>query len=273
LAADLSRLDPKEAVAKTKKPRAGKNAKTREKRTTDSPFSMDFGGVHYDPKNPANLLDLKNKQQFLCSAAQHVPRFADSLLEATVPLIVDQIKSRGSLPKKSSPEYNDFWSRAIAAIRDWARSFHIDVNWIVDEAWGIVIVAIDYFQKKIEPLKAFGTWRRSLHPGTGTHPFLLPAWNPHQESPGAYAVRANKAWTQVRKEYIATKKKELSEAGLKGVPRSREREFSEELRFEWAVLYRCAGKSIEELADTYREDAEAIRISVSRILKDLGLAG
>ena len=135
-------------------PRARKNAKAREKRTTDSPFSMDFGGVYYDPKNPANVLDLKNKQQFLSSAAQHVPRFADSLLEATVPLIADQIKRLGSLPKKSSPEYNDFWSRAIAAIRDWARSFHIDVNWIVDEAWGIVIVAIDYSNNEIDPVKA-----------------------------------------------------------------------------------------------------------------------
>ena len=69
---------------------------------------------------------------------------------------------------------------------------------------------------------------------------------------------------------MAATKAELAKAGLERVPGQRKRRLNKEFPFEWAALHRCAGKSIEEIADQYAEDTEAIRISVSRILKGLG---
>ena len=103
-----------------------------------------------------------------------------------------------------------------------------------------------------------------------THSAVI-AWKPREESPAAYAVRANRAWKQLRNEYIAATKIELENAGLETVPKRRKRQFSEELRFKWAVLHKCAGTSIKQLADESRQDTEVIRIAISRILKDLGL--
>ena len=88
--------------------------------------------------------------------------------------------------------------------------------------------------------------------------------------PGLYRIRADREWRRLRDEYIQATIAELENAGLKRVPAPRKRRFATELRFTWAVLHRCCGKSIDELADEYREETETIRISVSRILKDLG---
>jgi hypothetical protein len=220
----------------------------------EGPFSNDYADIYYDPKDPTNLWDLQNRQQFLRAAAQHVPRFADSLFEMTCPLIREWFDRHGSLPKQASPDYRKFYSQVFAAIRDWARGFNIEVGWVVEEAWTIVVVAIGYANKGIDPLTAFGTWWRKTHPGGDTRAFLLPAWNPREESQTAYAVRANKAWKQLRDEYITATKIELEKAGLEAVPKRRKRQFPEELRFEWAVLHKCEGTPIEELADKYREE-------------------
>jgi len=234
------------------------------------PFSNDYADIYYDPKDPANLWDLQNRQQFLHAAALHVPRFADSLFEAAFPIVRERIEGHGSLPQSGSPDYSEFYAQIFAAIRGWAREFNIEVGWVVQEAWEIVVVAITYAHKGIDPLKAFGTWWRSKHPGNGTRAFLLPSWNPREESPTAYAVRANRAWKQLRDKYIAATKIELENAGLEAVPKRRKRQFPEELRFKWAVLHKCAGTPIKKLADESRQDTEVIRIAISRILKDLG---
>jgi hypothetical protein len=57
---------------------------------------------------------------------------------------------------------------------------------------------------------------------------------------------------------------------LEPIPARRKRRLDKKLQFEWAAFRLCARMPVEELADQYREDTEAIRISVARILKDLG---
>ena len=226
--------------------------------------------IYYDPRNPANLKDFQNRQLFLRIAAEKVPGFALSLFKVTGRIIRDWIKRNGSLPRPDSPGYKEYYTRFFGVIRKWATQYHIEADWVINEAQDIAIVGLLYAQKGIDPVLAFGTWRRAL-PVKNTHrTFELPAWDPYAETPEAYRIRADREWQRVRDDYIQATSAELERAGLKQVPAPRKRKFVTELRFTWAALHRCSGKSIDELADEYREDTETIRISVSRILKDLG---
>jgi|ERR1017187_1554038 hypothetical protein len=222
--------------------------------------------IYYDPKNPENLKDFQNRQLFLRIAAEKVPGFALSLFKVTGRISGDWIKRSRSLP----PPDREYYIQLFGAIRKWARRYHIEADWVISEAQDIAMVGPLYAQKGIDPVLAFGTWRRAL-PVKNTHrAFELPAWDPYAETPEAYRIRADREWQRVRDDYIQATSAELERAGLKQVPAPRKRKFVTELRFTWAALHRCSGKSIDELADEYREDTETIRISVSRILKDLG---
>jgi hypothetical protein len=109
-----------------------------------------------------------------------------------------------------------------------------------------------------------------MRPRSANRIFQLPAWDPTVESESSYIARSDAAWKQLRGEYVTVTKLELAKAGLKKLPARRKRRLNAELRIEWAALFRCAGWSIEEIADRDAEETEAVRISVSRILKDLG---
>ena len=156
-----------------------------------------------------------------------------------------------------------------SALREWAKCYHIEVPWVIDEAWQIVFSAILYAQKGIDPVKAFGTCRRKMQPRMDSRSFQLPPWDTEAESETSYVKRANEAWAKSRDEYIAETKRALESKGFLKVPRRRKRKYTDK-HLEWAVLYQCAPKSINELAEQYREDTETIRISVTRILKPLG---
>jgi len=235
----------------------------------EDPLFNLYARIYYDPKNPANLRDFQNRQVFLRAAAQNVPGFADSLFKVTWARIHDWIKLNGSLPRPDSPAYGEFYSQIFAEIRGWARSYKIEVNWVIDEAFSAVVLGLRYAETGIDPVEAFGGWRRT-HAGTAMRAFQLPAWEPLEECEPSYIARADRAWRQARKQYIAATKADPANAGRKLLPAPRKRRISPGLRLKWAVLHRCAGKSIEELADEYREETEPIRISVSRVLKDLG---
>ena len=43
-----------------------------------------------------------------------------------------------------------------------------------------------------------------------------------------------------------------------------------EMRYEWAALKQCSGKTIAEIADLYEEDSEVVRRATNRILDNLG---
>jgi hypothetical protein len=230
-----------------------------------------YPGIYYDPKNPANIKDLQNRQLFLRIASQKVPDFAGSLFESTVPVIAEGVKVNGSFPRRDSPGSDEYYIQAFSAIREWARRFNIEAAWIVSEAYGIVILGLRYAESGIDPVLAFGGWRRKMHPRKTHQAFLLPAWDPEAETPAAYVVRADQEWQRLRDQHIEAKKAELERSGFRKVPAPRTKKFSLELRLTWAVLHRCGGKSVDDLADEYREETEAIRISVARILKDLGL--
>ncbi len=236
----------------------------------DEPFFNRYANIYYNPKNPANLKDFENRQLFLGAAARVVPDFADSLFKATHPLILDWIKEHGSLPtQKDPPRWTEFYTGIFEAIRDWAKTFSIDTEWVIAEAYDASIVALTYAEKGIDPMKALGTWRRSRH-GSARKPFDLPAWDPYRESEDAYIVRANTAWELVRAQHVEETKSRLEVEGAAPMPAKRRRRPDPDVRFEWAALNWCAGKSINELADQYLEDTEAIRIAVARVLKDLG---
>jgi hypothetical protein len=236
----------------------------------EDPLSNSYAGIHYDPKDPGNLRDFVNRQLFLCAAAHYVPRFAASLFEVTWAIINDRIARNGSLPRSDSADSGEFYSRLYGAIREWAKGFRIEADWVINEAHDATILGIRYTQTGIDPVTAFGSWRRSICAKDITRPFQLPTWDTNAESESGYIARADNAWRQARDEYVAATKNELERAGLREVPARRKRRLDPELRLEWTALYRCGGKPIEELADHYCEETEVIRISVSRILKDLG---
>lgn len=233
------------------------------------PLYNRYAGIYYNPENPENLQEFESQQLFLRAAAQHVPGFADSLFKAVIPRVIDQVKKYGSLPQFGSPRFNEYSLGISAAILAWAKSFHIDVEWVLREAFDAAFLGLQYVRKGIDPLEAFGTWRRGAD-GALRRAFQLPAWEPYAESEENYTRRANAEWKQARNEHVAATKGELASARAWKVRPRRKRRLGADLHFKWAALHRCTGMSIEELADLYSEDTEAIRISVSRILKDLG---
>ena len=235
----------------------------------DEPLFNRYARIYYNPKSPANLRDFENMQLFLGAAARNVPGFADSLFQTTHSIMEDWFRKHGAFPRPSSPEQAEFHTRIVDAIRDWARTFNIETEWVIREAFDATVVALTYAGKGIDPVKALGTWRRP-HEGSSRKPFDLPLWDPYTESEGTYLARANTEWERVRDQHIADTKTELKNEGAVPVPAKRKREADPDVRFEWAAMKRCAGKSIKELADQYLEDTEAIRIAVSRVLKDLG---
>jgi hypothetical protein len=236
----------------------------------EEPLFNRHGGVYYDPKNPANLKDFENRQLYLRAAEQKVEGFSNSLLEVALPLIAVRIQSHGSLPTPSAPDFEAFGSQIMSAVQDWAKSFHIDVAWVHQQALDALDVKLFHIYEKIDSTQIFGMWRRSItSPRLMT--FELPGWDPLVESESRYVARADREWRRLRSEYVGRAKAELDEHNFKRVPSRRKRRLSPELRFEWAALHRCAGVSIESLADQYREETEAIRISVSRTLAELGL--
>jgi len=236
----------------------------------DDPVPDWHTGIFYDPKNPENLKDFQNRQLFLRIAAQNVPEFAKSFFEATSTLISGWIRDHGSLPAYGSSASKEYSSRYFDITSDWARRFNIEADWVINETRDIALSGILYSRKGIDPVLAFGTWRRSLRPTTAKRSFLLPAWDPNTETQPAFIARANGEWRRLRDEYVSATKAELEKAGLKRVPASRMRNFAKELRYTWAALHQCAGTPIDALADQYRQETEAVRISVTRILRDLG---
>lgn len=235
----------------------------------DDPFK-NYPGTYYDPRNPANLKDLQNRQLFLRLAAEHVPGFVVSLFEAAVPVIGDWMKRNGSVPHGGSPGSREYYTLLYGAIRRWARRYNIEVDWMISEAHSAVFIGLLYAQKGIDPALAFGTWRSKLRVRKAYRDFRLPAWDSEAESPQAYIDRADQEWRRVRDEYIESTRAELAAAGLKQIPIPRKRRLTNEARFTWAVLHQCSGKSVDEVADEYREDTETVRISVARVLKELG---
>ena len=77
-------------------------------------------------------------------------------------------------------------------------------------------------------------------------------------------------WGQVRDAYVEQTEHDLLKIGLKRVPAKRKKKVAAEVRFEWAALRQCTETSIDDLADQYSVESEAIRVSTSRILKGLG---
>jgi hypothetical protein len=232
------------------------------------PLYNRYAGIYYNPENPDNLQEFESQQLFLRAGAQHVPGFADSLFEAVIPRVHDQLKRYGSLPRFGSPRFREYSLEMSAATLAWAKSFHIDVDWVLREAFDAGFMGFQYVRKGIDPLEAFGTWRRGAD-GSARRAFQLPAWDPFMESEKNYIRRANAEWGQAREEHIAARKLELARAGASSVRPRRNTRLGAALHFKWAVLHRCAGMTFEELADLDGEDLEAIRISVSRLLKDL----
>jgi len=233
------------------------------------PLYNRYAGIYYDPESPANLQEFETHQLFLRAGARHVPGFADSLFEAVIPRLLDEIKKYGSLPRFGSPRFSKYSLEMSHAILAWAKSFHIDVDWVLREAFDAAFVGFQYVRKGIDPLKAFGTWRRGAG-GSATRAFQLPAWDPYAESEENYIRRANAGWTQSRKEHIAAMKLELGRANASKVRPRRKTRLGADFHFKWAVLHQCASMTVEALADLDGEDVEVIRISVSRLLNDLG---
>ena len=246
-----------------------------------------YAGIYYDPRDSANLKTLQDRQLFLGAAARVVQRFVESLFEVVWNLSTERIRTSGALPRRNSQEFTDYNDKRalprrnsqeftdyndklFAATAKWAKDFNIEAPWIIDEAYSAVVCGLLYAGKGIDPIEAFGTWRRSTPVLNRKWAFQLPAWDPPAESERAYIARANREWPRLRDEYVAATKAELARSGLERVPARRRRRVNPEFRFEWAALHRCGGKPIEELADQYREDTEVIRISVSRTLKGLG---
>ncbi len=233
------------------------------------PIYNRYAGIYYNPESPDNLQEFEGHQLFLRAGAQHVPRFADSLFEAVIPKVAYQLKRYGSLPRFGSPRFRKYSLETSAATLAWAKSLHIDVDWVLEEAFTAAFMGFQYAHRGIDPLEAFGTWRRGVG-GSATRAFQLPAWDPYFESEEDYIRRANAGWRQARKEHIATRKLELARARASKVRPRRKTRLGADFHFKWAVLHRCADMTFEELADLEGEDVEAIRISVSRLLRDLG---
>jgi hypothetical protein len=235
------------------------------------PFGL-YAGIYPSPKEPLSLAEFQNQQLFLQTAAQTIPGFASSLFGPTWELFTDWSKANAGGSKPDAEAYGEVQSRVVGMIRDWARYFNIEIGWVITEAYDAVILSLRYWELGKDPVNAFGAWRRTMTPRDAIRAFELPSWDPFAESATKYVARADRAWKRARNQYLRDTQDELKKAGLKPVPKSRKRRLGPDLRFTWAAWHRCAGRSIKDLADEYKEDTEAIRISVSRILKDLGFS-
>lgn len=234
-------------------------------------FIRGYTGIFYDPKEPSNLKSFQDQQVFLRIAARIVPDFARSLLVPGSTVIADWIERHGSVPTPTSPAYSEYCSQFLKVVRDWAAGFKIETNWVIAEACDTIFSGIVYAEKGIDPVLAFGTWRRSPQPTRDIRPFQLPAWNPRVETKPSYVTRADRAWAQLRDAYVKETESDLVRVGLKRVPAKRdENEVTAEVRFEWAALRQCTITSIDDLADRYGVETERIRVSTDRILKGLG---
>jgi hypothetical protein len=244
-----------------------KSAELAHNRHTEPPLANRYAGIYCEPKPPVNLKDFGNQQAFLSAAALAVPKFAASLLTATFRLTAARIKSHGSLPRWGAPDFDEYSARFVHAVRKWAKDFHIEADWVIREAVDAALTGLVYYQRGIDPVKAFGTWRRPIR-GSAKAQLELPAWQPYMESEQSYIARLDAALKEWIDSHIAAKKSEL--AGVKPVPARRKRGPEPDKRFEWAALHRCIGTPIKTLADQNCECTEVVRISVSRVLKDLG---
>jgi hypothetical protein len=233
-------------------------------------FIRGYAGIFYDPREPSNLKIFQDQQVFLRIAAKIVPDFARSLLVPGSTVIADWITRHGSVPAPTSPAYSEYCSQFLKVAREWARRFNIETNWVVTEACDTVLSGIVYGGKGIDPVLAFGTWRRTPKAGGETRAFQLPAWNPRVETDAAYVARADSAWEQLRDAYVVETKNEMIKAGQKRVPAKRKNKVAPEVRFEWAALRQCTSTPIADLADRYGVETEEIRVSTDRILRGLG---
>jgi hypothetical protein len=106
----------------------------------------------------------------------------------------------------------------------------------------------------------------------------LPTWNPYTESEAHFKQRFDEVLAQASKQAIEKRdqalfaiKQELDRVRERPMPRNRRRgNVVPEMRYEWAALRQCSGKTIVEIADLYEEDSEVVRRATNRILDSLG---
>ena len=236
----------------------------------EDPFSGTHRGVYYNPTDSTNLKDFQNRQAFLRIAAQHVPGFAESFCTAALGVMGERIKQHGSLPSPNEPDFREYYSHFYDAVRTWARKYNIEVDWVINEAPTLAASILHYRDKGIAPILAFGTWRRTIRVKKAYRNFSLPAWDPEAELPGDYVVRVDREWRRVRDDYIKKTKADLAAAGMKPIPLPRKSRLTNERRFIWAALHQCLGKSVDEIAEDSHEETEVVRISVARVIEELG---
>ena len=144
--------------------RFGSNQPPDEERS----FIRSYAGIFYDPKEPSNLKIFQDQQVFLRVAARIVPDFARSLLAPGITVIADWIKRHGSVPTRTSPAYSEYCSQYLNVVREWARRFNIETDWVIKEACDTVFLGIVYAEKDIDPVLSrlnLLTWREQTPPG------------------------------------------------------------------------------------------------------------
>jgi hypothetical protein len=134
--------------------------KPNSQQSLEESLSNRYAGIYYDPKEPENLREFEHRQLFLRAAARSVPNFANALFATTIPIIAAWLDKRAANPSTEPEAYAEFRSQELAALVSWAKSFNILTNWVVREAHNIVYLGINYAQKGIDVLEAFGAWRR-----------------------------------------------------------------------------------------------------------------
>jgi hypothetical protein len=106
----------------------------------------------------------------------------------------------------------------------------------------------------------------------------LTTWNPYLEPETDFKRRYDKilalACSQAilqRDRSVSAIKCALDRSGEDPLPRKRKRGNTvPEMRYEWAALRQCSGKTIAEIADLSQEDSEVVRRATNRILDELG---
>jgi hypothetical protein len=176
-----------------------------------------------------------------------------------------------------------------SALTGWAEKYNIVSDWSLRAAFNALTIPIDSgppqerFCMSLARMKErciqYHASSLLTRPRNGERELGSPApWNPYLESEAQYKRR----WEaciheslararQIRDESILETKAQFVGTGEKPLARKRKRgNVLPGLRYEWAALKQCSGKTVTEIADRYQEDTEVVRRAANRIIKAVG---
>jgi hypothetical protein len=140
---------------------------------------------------------------------------------------------------------------------DWASSFNLDVEWAISMFFSAI--RIGSFPKKTVQFNSVVIYSPPPR-------FRFPVWN-MQEDEVRYRSRVNQMCASMMDEYI-----EKSKTRRSGYPTQHGRSGAVEMRYAWAALKVCQGRTYDQIAEMHAVTPQAIGRMVAKICDRIGLS-